>query len=240
MNGLMLNSKKTQCIFIGNRQLLSRIPRDTFINCDGEHISPNTYVKNLGVYIDRYMLFDVHISEVNKKVMGLLMFIRRISDNFDKPTRIIVVQTLVLSLMNYCICIWGSTNVTLLHRIQKLQNFAAKVAIGGASKYDRVTPIIRGLQWETIKDKYIPEKRITMYKALNGLYPECFLQFSTVREHTGGRTRQLNDLHVPRTRTDSGTRATAVTGSVLWNGLPDCITNSGSLHSFKSRLKNLL
>ncbi len=70
LNGLMLNSKKTQCIFIGNRQQLSLIPPDTFINCDGEHIYPSTHVKNLGVYIDRYMLFDVHISEVNKKSDG--------------------------------------------------------------------------------------------------------------------------------------------------------------------------
>ncbi len=125
VNGLMLNSKKTQCIFIGNRQLLSRIPPDTLINCDDEHISPNTHVKNLDVSIERHMLFYVHISEVNKKVMGLLMFIRRISDSFDKPPRIIDIQTLVLSLMNHCICIWGSTNV----KIQKLQNLAARVAI---------------------------------------------------------------------------------------------------------------
>ncbi len=95
LNGLMLNSKKTQCIFIGNRQQLSHIPSDTFINCDGEHIYPSTHVKNLGVYIDRYMLFYVLISEINKEVMGLLMFIRRISDNYDKSTRKIVVQTLV-------------------------------------------------------------------------------------------------------------------------------------------------
>ena len=49
-NGLLLNPKKTQCIFIGNRQLLSRIPPETFINCDGVHIHPSTHVKNLGVY----------------------------------------------------------------------------------------------------------------------------------------------------------------------------------------------
>ena len=169
-----------------------------------------------------------------------MKFTRRISDNFDKPTRIIVVQTLVLSLMNYCISIWGSTNVTLLHRVQKLRNFGAKVATGRASKYDHVTPIIKELQWMTIKDKFIFEKCITMYKALNGLYPKWFLQFSTLREHTGSTTKQLDDLYVPRTRTDSGTRATTVNGPILWNNLPDCITNSGSLQSFKSRLKNRL
>ncbi len=77
-----------------------------------------------------------------------------------------------------------------------------------------------------------------MYKVLNRLYPEWFLQFSTVREHTGGTTRQLHNLYVPRTRTDSGTRATTVTGPILWNDLPDSTTNSGSLNSFKNRLKN--
>ncbi len=116
--------KHTVCLLvtiIGNKQLLSRIPHDIFINCDGDQIFPNTHVKNLGLYIDRYMLFDVHISALSKKVMGLLMFFSWISDNFDKSTRIIVVQTLVLSLMDYCTRIWNSTKVTLLHRIQKLQ-----------------------------------------------------------------------------------------------------------------------
>ena len=93
------------------------------------------------------------------------MFIRRISDNFDKSTRIIVVQTFVFSLMNYCISIWDSTNVTLLHRVQKLKNFASKVALGGASKHEHVTPIIKELQWMTIKDKFVFEKCIIMYKA---------------------------------------------------------------------------
>ncbi len=37
-NGLLLNNKKTQCIFIGNRQLLALVPSDIFINCNGAHI----------------------------------------------------------------------------------------------------------------------------------------------------------------------------------------------------------
>ncbi len=88
-NGLLLNPKKTQCIFIGNRQLLSPIPPETFINYDGVHIHPSTHVKNLGIYFDKYMLFDVHIDELNKKVMGVLMFLNRVSEHFDETTRII-------------------------------------------------------------------------------------------------------------------------------------------------------
>ncbi len=91
-NGLMLSSKKTQCIFVGNRQLLSQIPINTIINCDGDIVFPSTHVKNLGVYIHKHMLFDVHINAMNKKVMGTLLFINRISHNFDKAIRIIVIQ----------------------------------------------------------------------------------------------------------------------------------------------------
>ncbi len=51
-------------IFIGNRQILSLIPLNTLIDCDGYIIYPSTHVKNLGVYVDKCMLFDVHINEV--------------------------------------------------------------------------------------------------------------------------------------------------------------------------------
>ncbi len=99
-------------------------------------IYPSTHVRNLGVYINRYMLFDVHIAELSKKITGILMFINRVSSSFDKTTRKTVVQSLVLSLINYCISIWGCTNKTGVHSAQKLQNFVAKIAIGGARKYN--------------------------------------------------------------------------------------------------------
>ena len=41
-----------------------------------------------------------------------------------------------------------------IQRIQKFQNFAAKVAIGNVKKYDHVTPCIRELKWLRIEEKY--------------------------------------------------------------------------------------
>ena len=63
------------------------------------------------------------------KVIGTLMFIKQISYNFNKSTRTIVVQLLILSLMNYRIVIWSSTLETLLHNAKKLQHFATKVSV---------------------------------------------------------------------------------------------------------------
>ena len=121
----MVNPSKTQCIFIGSRQLLSHIPEDIVVQFDGTSIRPSTHVNNLGLYMDRYMQFDTNINELTKKVIGMLIYICRVSMNFDRTTRKVVVQSLVLSLIHYCIRIRGTTNITLIHKVQKLQKFTA-------------------------------------------------------------------------------------------------------------------
>ncbi len=51
-NGLMLDASKKQWIFIGNRQLLSKLPVNTTISIDNEIIIPSSHLKNLGLYMD--------------------------------------------------------------------------------------------------------------------------------------------------------------------------------------------
>ena len=232
----MLNSSKTQCIIIGNRQLLTHVPSDTVIRIDGDTITPSNSVKNLGVYIDRFMVFDKHTDVMSKKVTGILMFLSRVSGNLDKPSRILVVQSIVLSLINYCIRIWGTTNLTVINKVQKLQNFAAKVAMGGARKFDHVTPIIQKLGWLRISDKHKLETCTTVFKILNNYYPTWYKKFLTVNEATNSSTRQKDFLFVPKTRTDTGARSLDVAGPKVWNTLPPRVTNALSVHTFKRRL----
>ncbi len=186
------------------------------------------------------MNFDVHVNELNKKVVGTLMHIYRISLNFERRTRTVVAQSLVLSLVNYCIRIWGTTNATLLNNVQKLENFAAKVAVDGARKYDKVSTIIKELRSLKIKEKHVFDTCTAMFKTMHSSYPEWLLSFKTVNEATGNITRQHNDLYVPRTRTDTGARSLAVTGPKLWNELPICIKEAPNLQILRHRPKNYL
>ncbi len=111
----------------------SGIPPGVFRNCGGEYIHPSPHVENLGVSADRYMLFDAHTAELSKKTIGIRMLASRIRENFES-TRITVVQSMVLSLMNYCIGIEVSVNETLLISTQNLQNCAAKIVTRGSRK----------------------------------------------------------------------------------------------------------
>ncbi len=75
-------------------------------------------------------------TETSRKVSGILMYINRIQDSLSKEARLIAVQTLALSHLSYAIAVWGTANTKQLKRVQKLQSFAARVAIGGVSKFE--------------------------------------------------------------------------------------------------------
>ena len=65
--GLMVNASKTQIIFIGSRQNIAKIPKAIKIQFNNKVISPSLYVKNLGVYFDRFMTLEHHIDKTDKK-----------------------------------------------------------------------------------------------------------------------------------------------------------------------------
>lgn len=103
--------------------------------------------------MDSNMTFSVHIDELRRKVTGTLLYLNQVNDRFDWDCRRMAVQLLV----------WRSTNKTQMDRVQKLQNFAGKVAIGGAKKYDHATPILEKLQWLWMDKKYFYDICILMF-----------------------------------------------------------------------------
>ncbi len=104
--------------------------------------------------MDTYMVLDTHINKLTKKVISMLRFISRVSVNLDRRTKETVVKSLVVSLIDYCIRKWGTTKSTRMHKVQKLQNFAARVSIGGMKKYDLVSPAFKELKWLRIAQTF--------------------------------------------------------------------------------------
>ncbi len=244
-NGLLLNSMKTQCIFVGSRALIPKTSGYTTIRAGEASIHPSRSVKNLGLRFDNYMPFDVHVTEMSKKVFGTLMYINYIQGLLSKKARLIAVETLALSHINYGITIWSITNITQLKWVQKLQNFAAKVPVGGASKIDHATPILNKLEWLSIRQKVIYKHFLTPFKIMNNQLPSCLFCFPLfcfpqARNVNSINTRQQNQLHIPKTKTGTGSRSITVRGPQLWNNLPSTDKECNSLHALKAKLKNFL
>ena len=156
----------------------------------------------------------------------------------DVETRVMLIHSLALSTINYCFKIWGNTNKSEIQRVQKLQNFAAKIAVGNARKYDRATPYIEKMNWLKIHDKYLYELGVFMYKRVNGIIPEMLLNLTPVHSISQVSTRQSYDFYIPRSRTELGSRGLGKRGPKLWNELPREVKESCSLSIFKRKLMN--
>ncbi|XP_050691058.1 uncharacterized protein LOC126982829 [Eriocheir sinensis] len=167
------------------------------------------------------------------------MHVNRIREHFNKTTRISVIQSLVMSIINYGISIWGATNASQIHRVQKLQNFAAKVALGGAPRSEHATPFIKELGWLKIKQKHTFEIRVIIYKLINKKVPNWAFPLPTVgeRHNLNVSTRQSEQLFVPMCSTNLGTKSLQVAGPTLWNSFPNNVKNTTCLNTFKTRLK---
>ena len=153
-----------------------------------------------------------------------------------------MVQSLVMGVLNYCLKVWGSANKTQMKKVKKLQNFAARIAIGGARKHDHVTPIYKRLKRLKVDEKYYYDISILTFKIVNNMLPEWLFTLPTIEETrlVGVNTRQQNLLHIPRAVTDLGARALNVTCPTFWNRLPLNIRNSQTISSFKAKLKSYL
>ncbi len=127
--------------------------------------------------------------------------------------------------------IWSTANITQLKRVKELLNFAAKVAIGGASKFDHATQ-----QITMVPQKVIYEQCLTSFKIKNNRIRSWLFCFPQVRNMNSTNTRQQNLLHIPRTKTDTGFRSLTLRGPKLWNNLTSNAKDH-SLHVLKAELK---
>ena len=88
---------------------------------------PAESVKDLGVTFDPNLNFDKHIVTTVSSCMSILSQINRIKHIFSKDRLIIIINTLVFSKLFYCSSVWSSTSYRNICKLQRVQNFAARI-----------------------------------------------------------------------------------------------------------------
>ena len=150
-----------------------------------------------------------------------------------------IYHTIVEPHLNYCCSVWGSSGITRIESLQKLQNRARMVT---GSSYDAPTePLRKDLGWLSVKEMIVKETSTMMYKSLNDLAP-TYLSNLLVRLsnfHILELRNTKSNLAVPLMRTLSGQKAFSYQGTKMWNKLSKIIKETPSVYSFKSRLRQL-
>ena len=110
-----------------------------------QNIQESDTVQNLGLVMDHHMNFDVHVDQVCRRCTGLLIGLFKVRRRVPRRCLPTLVNGLVMSLLRYCLSIFGSCTKRNLTRLQRVMNFGARV-IAGRKKRDSVSDVLHDLR----------------------------------------------------------------------------------------------
>ena len=74
-------------------------------------------VKSLGVIFDSRLSFEHHIKSLCSRLNGTLSCLNMVKNNLDQKSRILLINALIFSHLNYCSSIWGKCSEKLQHEV---------------------------------------------------------------------------------------------------------------------------
>jgi hypothetical protein len=245
-NMLKLNDTKTEFFIAISPHNRLKMPSNIQLKIGTEYVLPSDSVRNLGVIFDNQLSMSSYITSLCSSVTYHLRNITRIRRFLDRDSCHHVVRSLVLSRLDYANAVLLGANSTDILRLQRLQNWSAKL-IFRANKRDHATPFIKELHWLTIKNRITFKILVMVYKCLNGLGPSYLATILSLYSpaRTGLRsssdtTRLTEHRILPRTLQSAADKSFSFVAPRLWNKLPASLRSSNSLQIFKKGLKTHL
>ena len=237
---LKMNDSKTEVLFISSKQLNKKMsfPNVTIGNCA---IEPGSSAKLLGAVLDNQISMEVHISAVCKSVQFHLYNIGRIRKYLSKQSTEQLVHALITSKLDYCNSLLIGLPRTLLNRLQRLQNIAARI-VNCNRTFCHITPVLRELHWLPVSERVKFKILLLVFKCVNDMAPIYLKDLLVPYQATRSlRSSTQHLLDIPFTRcTMFKDRAFGVIGPRMWNDLPLELRATNSLDIFKSKLKTFL
>jgi hypothetical protein len=242
-NRLKMNADKTQAIWLGTGQQLSKITIQELQLLSGQ-IPFAASVTDLGFHVDRELTMSHHVSTVCRSGFFQLRQLRAVRSSLTPDCAKMLVHAFVSSRLDYCNGLLFGVSNNQLKRLQSVQNAAARL-ISGTRKFDHISPVLRDLHWLPVSKRITFKLAMLVHKCLNGKAPSYLADVCIPVRSLPGR-RQLRSaatgqLFVPRTNTNIGKRSFSVCGPLTWNNLPAALrTSSLSADAFGRALKRHL
>ena len=143
---------------------------------------------------------STQVTSLSRSITYHLRNISRIRHYLDFETCNHAVRSLVLSRLDYGNILLLGSNVTEIGRLQRLQNWAAKITFLAAKK-DHASPLLHELHWLPVRERVYYKAMLYVYKCLTGLGPDYLASSLTLyipgRQGLGSAT-DATRLHVPK------------------------------------------
>ena len=151
--------KKQKFMLIGSHYKLSYMNKNFSVKVNDASIERVVEHKYLGVQTYERLKWHSHVIVITKKISAGLEVLKRISPLIPCGTRMNMYNALVMPYFNYCGTVWGNIGRGLADKIQKLQNWAARILT--FSKV-RSNVLLDVLGWESLEASRLKQLTICM------------------------------------------------------------------------------
>ena len=234
-NTWMLKFHPDKCVF------MNISARQNNISCAykmGDHIlAESKCEKDIGVYIDNNLKFDIHINNVVNKANRILAITRRTFDYMNDNVFCMIFKGLVRPHLEYAAPVWSPHLNKYKEQLENVQRRATKLVPGlnQLSYPER----LKKLKLPTLAYRRTRGDMIQAYKILTDnkdsydkTLPPLFIASKT------GCRGHRKKLFLPGTNKDIGKFNFTNRIIILWNNLPDYVINSKDLLQFEKNLDN--
>ncbi|KAK3569637.1 hypothetical protein QTP86_002663 [Hemibagrus guttatus] len=173
---LKLNLSKTELLIIPG----DPSPAQDLAISLNSMISPSPTARNLVVSMDNQLSFSSHVTNVTRSCRFLLYNIRRIRPFLSTQATQVLVQSLVISRLDYCNSLLAGLPLNAIHPLQMIQNAAARLVFN-LPKFSHTTPLLRSLHWLPVAARIRFKRVMLAYKAKNGPAPSYLKALVTPR-----------------------------------------------------------
>jgi hypothetical protein len=236
-NGLALNPDKSEAILFGTRQRCASMANISSVNISTTSITLQDQVKLLGVTMDSNLTFNNHVASVAKSCYYHIRAFRHIRPMLTSDMAKTVASSLIGARLDYANAVLYGTSASNINRLQLVQNTVARV-VTGLKKSDHISQTLRDLHWLPVRYRINFKTTVLTYKAQTSAAPLYLSSLiSSYSPSRALRSTSQNLLTVPRCKTVFSSRGFRIAAPTLWNALPDSVTSSTNVETFKRRLK---
>ena len=138
---------------------------DIFVTVGDSDIKPSC-VRNLGTWLDSRMDMERHVNSVCKFCFGQIRQIGHIRKYLTMDATKCLVNSHVISKLDYCNALLSGVPKTILNKLQNVQNTATRV-VTKTFGYCHITPILKELHWLPLQYRVQYKILTHTYKALH-------------------------------------------------------------------------
>ena len=158
------NDDKCHLIIANNEEISLNLEHDIIRSSDS--------VKLLGVYIDKKLNFNQHVSKLCKKGNQKLHALARVSNYLSKDKLRILMKTFIESQLNFCPIVWMFHSRTLNNKINRLHERALRIVYRDELHENMSFKDLLDKDGAvTIHDRNLQKLAIVMYLVKNELSP---------------------------------------------------------------------